>query len=375
MRHDGSDRAGDRRPARRRSTLVLVGVVVPLLLAACSSSSSGSTTSTTSPSPSSTAPHASTTSTTSTGATTVTTMPALPAAAPSPGCGTTTASPGTTGLTPTIDGVVRVAIVHVPTGYRSTTPVPLVVNMHGSQSTALAQVGLTGMNATADADTFIVAYPQAAMASGSGFEWNVPDEPLLGGGAVPAGSPDDVSFLTQLVTLLGQKYCIDTRRVFATGFSGGARMASQLACDASGVFAAVAPVSGLRFPTPCPSTRPVPVIAFHGTADPVDPYRGDGQQYWTYGVPLAAKRWGSHNGCARSPQRQVLDPTVVITQYAPCTADADVELYTIAGEGHEWPGGTPLPSGITAVLGPQSRAVSANDLMWEFFVAHPLPTG
>jgi polyhydroxybutyrate depolymerase len=333
--------------------------VVPLLLAACSSASTSS----------------STTATTSAGTTgtTVTTTPQV-AAAPSPGCGTA-ASPGTVTLTLTIDGKQRLAIVHVPTGYRATTPVPLVLNMHGSQSTALQQEGLTGMDATSDADTFIVAYPQGDITAGTGFEWNVPDEPLLGGGAVPAGSPDDVSFLTQLVTLLGQKYCIDTRRVFATGFSGGARMASQLACDASGVFAAVAPVSGLRFPTPCPSTRPVPVIAFHGTADPVDPYRGDGQQYWTYGVPLAAKRWGSHNGCARSPQRQVLDPTVVITQYAPCTADADVELYTIAGEGHEWPGGTPLPSGITAVLGPQSRAVSANDLMWEFFVAHPLPTG
>jgi len=328
--------------------------VVPLLLAACSSSTMSS----------------STTATTSAG-TTVTTTPQV-AAAPSPGCGTA-ASPGTVTLTPTIDGKQRLAIVHVPTGYRATTPVPLVLNMHGSQSTALQQEGLTGMDATADADTFIVAYPQGDITAGTGFEWNVPDEPLLGGAAVPAGSPDDVSFLTQLVTLLGQRYCIDTNRVFATGFSGGARMASQVACDASNVFAAVAPVSGLRLPSPCPSTRPVPVIAFHGTADPVDPYAGNGQPYWTYSVPVAAQRWGSHNGCAATPQRRNFAPTVVITQYAPCTANAEVELLTIAGEGHEWPGGPHLPRSITRVLGPQSTAVSANDEMWQFFEAHPLP--
>ena len=99
---------------------------------------------------------------------------------------------------------------------------------------------------------------------------------------------------------LDQNYCIDRNRVFATGFSGGARMASQLACDASKIFAAVAPVSGLRFPSPCPSTRAVPVAAFHGTADPVDPYAGHGQKYWTYSVPVAAGRWAVHNRCSKS---------------------------------------------------------------------------
>jgi polyhydroxybutyrate depolymerase len=264
--------------------------------------------------------------------------------------------------------------VHVPSGYQPSTPVPLVVNMHGSESTAPEQMGLTGMDATADADTFIVVYPQGDIPAGTGFEWNVPGEPLFGGAAVPAGAPDDVTFITQLVTEVEHYYCIDTRRVFATGFSGGARMASQLACDASNVFAAVAPVSGLRLPSPCPSTRPVPVISFHGTADRVDPYGGNGQKYWTYSVPGAAIRWGNHNGCATPPQLRRFAPTVVITQYAPCTANAAVELFSITGEGHEWPGGPRLPRSVTRVLGPQTTAVSANTEMWAFFMAHPLPS-
>ncbi len=247
------------------------------------------------------------------------------------------------------------AIVHLPSGYRATTPVPLVLNMHGSQSTALAQEFLTGMDATSDADDFIVAYPQGDIAAGRGFEWNVPGQPLVGGAAVPADAPDDVSFLEQLVTLFEQKYCVAEHRVYATGFSGGARMASQLGCDASTVFAAVAPVSGLRFPSPCPSTRPVPVISFHGTADPVDPFAGHGQAYWTYSVPVAAQRWGAHNGCAPKPAVSDPDPGVTLTAYGKCAGGSAVELYAIAGEGHEWPGGPHLPSRSPGCSGPRAR--------------------
>ena len=116
------------------------------------------------------------------------------------GCGKAGA-PGTVTLRPTIGGRARVIIVHLPSGYRGTTPVPLVLNMHGSQSTALAQEALTGMDATSDADDFIVAYPQGDIRAGSGFEWNVPGQPLFGGAAVPSGAPDDVSFLEHLVIL------------------------------------------------------------------------------------------------------------------------------------------------------------------------------
>jgi polyhydroxybutyrate depolymerase len=276
-------------------------------------------------------------------------------------------------LTPTVDGRKRVAVVHLPSGYQPTTPVPLVINLHGDGSTGLEQEGFTGMDTTADAETFIVAYPQGAIPFGTGFVWNVPGQPLYGGAAVPANAPNDVSFLEQLVTLLEQSYCINRSQVYATGFSGGARMTSQLGCDASTVFAAIAPVSGLRFPSPCPSTRPVPVISFHGTADPVNPYLGNGQGYWTYSVPTAANRWAVHNGCAAAAARSQPDVGVALTAYAGCTGDSSVELYTISGEGHEWPGGPKLPKRITKPLGPQSDAIDADSTMWSFFAAHPLP--
>jgi polyhydroxybutyrate depolymerase len=272
-----------------------------------------------------------------------------------------------------VAGVTRTVVVHVPTRYSATRPQMLVLNLHGSGSTALAQELFTGMDAAADARDFVVAYPEGAIRSGSGFDWNVPDEPLFGAGPVPAGSPDDVTFLTSLVRVLERRYCIDTTRVDATGFSGGARLASQLACDAATVFAAVAPVSGLRFPAPCPTRRPVPVLSFHGTANPVDPYLGHGQAYWTYSVPVAAARWAARNRCAVHPAVTAPAAGVTLTRYLRCAAGATVALYTLAGEGHEWPDGPTLRRSLTRVLGPQTTAVDANRVIWAFFEAHPMP--
>jgi polyhydroxybutyrate depolymerase len=304
------------------------------------------------------------------GATTATTATST-AAAPAAGCGgatTATASP-----TVTIDGRSRVVIVHLPPNYDGSKQLPLVLNMHGSGVTAVDQEEFSGMDATADDDDFIVAYPQGLLPDSTGFDWNVPGVPLVGGKAVPAGSADDVSFLTQLVGVLENRYCIDPHRVYATGFSGGARMASQLACDASTVFAAVAPVSGLRDPNPCHPTRDVPIISFHGTADPVDPYAGHGEAYWAYSVPQAALDWARQQGCASTATTSHPAASVTLSSYTGCSGGSAVELYSISGEGHEWPGGPTMPRVLVRVLGSQSTAIDANAVMWAFFQARSLP--
>lgn len=287
------------------------------------------------------------------------------------GCGQHRAT-GSVLYSVTVSGRRRVVIVRVPAGYTGSAKVALVLNLHGSQSTARAQEKFSGMDATADTDGFIVAYPQALIRDGTGNDWNVPGVPLIDGSRPPASAPSDVTFLTSLVADLAGRYCIDLHRVYATGMSGGARMASQLACDASGTFAAIAPVAGLRMASPCPASRAVPVIAFHGTADRIDPFGGHGAPYWTYSVPAAARRWAAKDHCAASP-RMTSGAGYTLTTYGGCAGGAVVELYAIRGEGHEWPGGPPMPAAVTSVLGPQSDALTANSLMWRFFEAHPLP--
>jgi polyhydroxybutyrate depolymerase len=297
----------------------------------------------------------------------------LPAASGTSGCGQHEAS-GSAQYTLTVSGHRRTVIVHVPAGYTGEHKLALILNLHGSESTASAEEKFSGMDATADADHFIVAYPQALISDGTGYDWNIPGEPMVNGKFPPATAPSDVAFLTTLVRALAGRYCINLSRVYATGVSGGGRMASQLGCDASSVFAAIAPVAGLRYPSPCPASRPVPVIAFHGTADFVDPFDGGGLGYWTYSVPTAARLWADHNHCPASPQTTA-GRGYSLTRYSGCADGTQVELYAITGEGHEWPGGPAMPKVITSVLGPQSDAVSANALTWAFFQAHPLGDG
>jgi polyhydroxybutyrate depolymerase len=285
-------------------------------------------------------------------------------------CGST--SPGSTTLSLSVQGFERTVIVHVPKNFTNLSPTALVLNLHGSGSTALEQEKFTGMNRFSNEDGFIVAYPQALIPDGSGFDWNVPNASLVGGRAVPHNAANDVKFLTSLVAMLELKYCVNSKEVFAAGFSGGAREVSQLACSDSTVFAAIAPVSGLRLPKKCSTSRAMPVLTFHGSADPVDPFAGHGQRYWTYSVTNAAKEWATHDQCTTHTTTTIAS-TVRLTTYSACADGANVELYEIIGEGHEWPGGPTLPVLLTTALGPQSNAISANEIMWSFFQAHPMP--
>jgi polyhydroxybutyrate depolymerase len=88
-------------------------------------------------------------------------------------------------------------------------------------------------------------------------------------------------------------------------------------------------------------------------------------------VTTAARDWAAQDHCS-TPATTSTSTDVVLDTYSHCANGAQVELYEIIGEGHEWPGGPTLPSSITDLLGPQSNAVDANALIWSFFSAHRL---
>jgi polyhydroxybutyrate depolymerase len=264
-------------------------------------------------------------------------------------------TPGISLVTVRVAGRERYARLYVPKGYRPEHALPLVVNLHGSGATpAVQEEQVSRLDPTADTHGFLVVYPQGARRAGTGFAWNIPGTP-----AWSANAPDDVAFIRQLVATVSAEYCVAPGQVYGTGFSGGARMVSQLACEGDPLFAAVAAVGGLRAPAPCPA-GPVPVLAVHGTADAQNPYDGRGQPYWTYGVPEAARRWATHNGCGHTPAARTEAPGVTVTAYHGCHGSADVELHTVLGKGHGWP--APRPGGF-----------ATNEVIWRFFAAHRKP--
>ena len=93
--------------------------------------------------------------------------------------------------------------------------------------------------------------------------------------AAPSTPNYDVDFISELLTHLETILCIDTSKVFSTGISNGAQLSSLLGCRLSTRIAAIAPVEGEESLAPC-TGRPEPILAFHGTADPVLPYTGGG---------------------------------------------------------------------------------------------------
>ena len=115
----------------------------------------------------------------------------------------------------------------------------------------------------------------------------------------------------------------------------------------------------------------MPIIAFHGSNDPVDPFAGNGQAFWSYSVKTAANDGAMQDHCSKTPTISK-SSSVVLSTYPHCAKGSAVELYEVLGEGHQWPGGTTMPAAVTDLLGPQSNALSANSLMWSFFAAHQL---
>jgi polyhydroxybutyrate depolymerase len=151
-------------------------------------------------------------------------------------------------------------------------------------------------------------------------------------------------------------------------------MSFVLSCTLSDRIAAVGLVAAAQsLPWEwCTDRRPVPMIAFHGTADPTVPYEGG--SVWLFPVRWPAvsswvANWAERNRCAATPVESTVAPEVTRRAYTACADDADVVLYTVIGGGHTWPGGAPLPEWLA---GRTSNSVHASSRMWEFFGEHPL---
>src|SRR4051794_5370194 len=254
-----------------------------------------------------------------------------------------------TTLTLQSGGVERTVVVYVPSAYDGRRSLPLILDLHGSSSTAQEQAVRSGLARIAERKRLIVAEPQGLLPAGppeGTFRWNVP-----GVTTTDPAAPDDEQFLTDVLDHLESTLCVDPRPVYGAGYSGGGRMISQYACDHADRLAAIAPVAGLRAglpvsgpdgpqpdPATCHPSRPVPVVTFAGTADPVNPYGGGGAPYWQYGVETAQARWAEINGCVRGPRTSPLTPHVLRRAYIRCDEGAWVVLYRIEGGGHTWPG-------------------------------------
>jgi polyhydroxybutyrate depolymerase len=266
----------------------------------------------------------------------------------------------------TFGGIQRTYLVHAPAG--NDHPSGLVINLHGAGANGGAQEAISNYDAAADALGFVVAYPDGideSWADGRGA--STPDRQGV----------DDVGFLTALIDRLVRDYGIPPGRVFATGMSAGAFMANRLACDRADVIAAIAPVAGtLGSNVPCNPSRPVSVLQFHGTADPVVPFgggpmEGRGGASDVLSAPALAAKWRGIDGCSPTPLEDDLPSAGDGTSLhrftsVDCAAGTSAVFVQINAGGHTWPTGNfALPAaGLT------TSATNASLASAQFFAAH-----
>ena len=261
-------------------------------------------------------------------------------------------------------GEKRTYLLYVPKSYDPSRPAPLVITIHGFVQWPANQMHISRWNDLAEEYGFLVVYP-----AGTRFpkRWRT--------GALPGLQQDpsaDIQFLSDLIDKLERDFNIDASRIFANGLSNGGGMSFLLACALSDRIAAVGIVAG-ALPASlenCQPARPVPVMLFHGTDDPIVPYGGG--SFRREGRLPAIPEWvaalAERNGCQAAPRLILPKGAVSGLEYTGCAAD--VIFYTIQGGGHTWPGGKPLPVWIT---GRTSMDIDATGTLWEFFTKHPLP--
>jgi len=273
-------------------------------------------------------------------------------------------SPGDYNLTLNSGGADRTYILHVPPSFDGSQALPLVFVLHGLGGTAESMVHSTQMNLLADQKNFFVAYLNG---QGDPQGWNTGITAWL---TTPL---DDVAFIRALAAQLETQLKVDTKRIYAVGFSNGAFMTHRLGAEASDLFAAVTSTEGtigmnqpdgsvLRISTPI---APLPILIIHGQNDVRIPYNGgqsDKPQVNVLSVADAVKMWTDANGCVGAPVSKTSpDGNVTFDDYQGCPGNNEVKLITIGSGQHQWP--TPED----AAHFPGSVAV------WNFLSQHSKP--
>jgi polyhydroxybutyrate depolymerase len=267
----------------------------------------------------------------------------------------------------------RTYSIHVPASYDPAKPTALVLSFHGASLWGAAQRSLSTWDAVADREGIIVAYPSARDGRGP-RSWEVerPERRL------PPGAPDSVDFVSSdvlyiraLIDTLSARYNVDARRIYADGLSNGGGMAWLLSCVMSDRIAAVGLVgAAYTIPTDwCWTRPPVPAIMFHGTMDRQTQYNG--ARVWISprafpSIPGIAREWARRNQCSPTFTDTSVATDVVRRSWRDCRAD--IELYTIIGGGHTWPGGQRQPEWF---VGKTTQTIDASAVIWDFFARHP----
>jgi poly(3-hydroxybutyrate) depolymerase len=191
---------------------------------------------------------------------------------------------------------------------------PLLISMHGYNQDINYQKNQTQWETIAKENNFVVVYP-----AGINNAWDISGD-------------RDIEFILAIIDEMVNRYGIDRERVYLSGFSMGGMMTYYAATRIADKIAAFAPVSGYpMWGVNTNSSRPVPIIHVHGTADDVVAYSG---------VQACLNAWIERDSCPTTaivtkpypPDKPSSSGTMYY--WGPGTDSVEIVLISINGVGH-----------------------------------------
>lgn len=262
-----------------------------------------------------------------------------------------------------IDGKERRYLLHVPTNYDESKPLPLLIMLHGRGGSGEEFAQRTGMNEKADREGFAVAYPDATKWFGRKdlSAWDAAN------GLVPPGArASDLQFLRNVIERSQEELNIDPKRIHMIGHSSGGMMTYLAASQLSDKLASVGIVSSAMSGKEPKPKFPVSVVSTHGTADEVIPINGlkgvppilSDLGIPTFNTPeFATQFWKRQNGITEGGTT-VADGNTIRKRFENSENGTAVEQITFKGSGHT----------------PEDK-LHVYDRLWQFLEEHPKSDG
>ncbi|WP_171976932.1 alpha/beta hydrolase family esterase [Brasilonema sennae] len=278
-------------------------------------------------------------------------------------------------------GYTRTYDIYTPKSYSPSRPMPLVMVFHGDEGSGRSISNVSQFNKLADQKGFIVVYPD-----GIDQRWSIKNKNKR--------NIDDVSFVKNLINHIQEVRNIDSRRIYASGFSRGGILTQALSCELSDKIAAFASVAGSlprRLKPNCQPEMPVSILMINGTNDQSVNYQGDKktQKGSLVSIPEAIEFWRTHNQCpeytakndtflagnqsdAPAGSRASRDRSKLKTySYSGCSAGSEVVELAVVNGGHLWYGGSSTDKDVNDFN--KDLGLDSTQTIWDFFERHTLP--
>lgn len=303
-------------------------------------------------------------------------------------------------LTLSHEGTEREYFVHVPPNTEG--PLPVVVGLHGYTSTATGFARAHALNAHADANGYMVVYPQGTHflvgeQSDAQFRitaWNSYGENGPDFDAAPHCTAEssrypcppgcgechrcqwepctnDVEFVARVLDDVQVKFKTDTSRYYVLGVSNGGMMTLRVVCDLSDRFAAAAPIIGLQPPGHvCGPNTDLPILFLMGAMDETIRYDGragkdDGFIYATLAesTETHARALQCKTGPSSWPSAMASAAGVECTAYSECRIPGHEVVSCLDPIGtHAWPEQGPPNAPATCVTAEQQLSMPEKEL-------------